>query len=105
MCWINGITLRDASLIRRMNQKIQHRWPDAAWVFLGENISFWQVRLSIIDLSDAGRQPMFYSKNIGAFYWDENKWYIDLDNNIVQIELLDNYVSIVFNGEIYITRK
>lgn len=101
MCWINWITFSDKSLINKMNEKINHRWPDARWIFFNEKISFWQVRLSIIDLSSAWRQPMFYSKNIGAFYWDEDKWYIDLNNNIVKVELLNNYFSIVFNWEIY----
>jgi asparagine synthetase B (glutamine-hydrolysing) len=31
-------------------------------VFFNKNISLGQVRLSILDLTDKGHQPMFYSK-------------------------------------------
>ncbi|MDC0534933.1 asparagine synthase (glutamine-hydrolyzing) [Francisellaceae bacterium] len=56
-----------------INQPIFHRGPDDSGVFIDKNVGLGHRRLSIIDLSEAGHQPMKY---------------------------LDKYF-IVFNGEIY----
>jgi asparagine synthase (glutamine-hydrolysing) len=74
MCGINGITWPDENLIRAMNDKTRNRGPDDSGVLLDENISLGHRRLSIIDLSPKGHQPM------------SNE---------------DDTVWIVFNGEIY----
>lgn len=74
MCGINGFNFRDKELILKMNKSIGHRGPDQTDFWLGDSISFGHDRLSIIDLSERGKQPM----------WDERR------------ELV-----IVFNGEIY----
>lgn len=58
MCGINGFTWKDASLIGRMNQALKHRGPDDNGIYLDDNISLGHCRLSIIDLSAAGKQPM-----------------------------------------------
>lgn len=60
--------------IRKMMYIMKHRGPDDEGVYIKENIGLGFVRLSIIDLSFAGHQPMF-SK--------------------------DGRYVIVFNGEIY----
>ena len=44
--------------LRGMGQAIIHRGPDAGGVYLDERIGLCHRRLSIIDLSDAGTQPM-----------------------------------------------
>jgi asparagine synthase (glutamine-hydrolysing) len=41
-----------------MTQTIAHRGPDGEGVFIGDGIALGHRRLSIIDLSDAGSQPM-----------------------------------------------
>jgi asparagine synthase (glutamine-hydrolysing) len=66
----------EAALLERMNQRIAHRGPDdAACYWLPEkHLGLAHRRLSIIDLSPLGRQPM----------WD-----------------VTGIVVIVFNGEIY----
>lgn len=79
MCGITGKINFDNSLvqeknIRLMMQKIKHRGPNDEGVFIEENIGLGFVRLSILDLSPAGHQPM-HSHN-------------------------DKYV-IIFNGEVY----
>jgi asparagine synthase (glutamine-hydrolysing) len=79
MCGICGIiNLRnfhvDELPIRRMMDEMKHRGPDDQGIFLEEGAGFGFVRLSIIDLSLAGHQPMFSPDN-------------------------DN--MIIFNGEIY----
>jgi asparagine synthase (glutamine-hydrolysing) len=79
MCGICGIInfnqqqVQEAS-IRQMMQIMKHRGPDDEGVFIYNNVGFGFVRLSIIDLSPAGHQPM-----------------ISTDGRYV----------IVFNGEIY----
>ncbi|MFA6461400.1 MAG: asparagine synthase (glutamine-hydrolyzing) [Candidatus Woesearchaeota archaeon] len=74
MCGINGFSFEDKKLIQAMNHMIHHRGPDQQGTFVEEGISLGHQRLSIIDLTENGKQPMFNE-----------------DGNIV----------IVFNGEIY----
>src|SRR6266550_4196331 len=79
MCGIAGIWGEaNEDLIRRMTETVSHRGPDDAGVKVfagpGPAISLGHRRLSIIDLSAAGHQPMANE--------DETVW-------------------IVFNGEIY----
>lgn len=79
MCGIAGFTrffdpTGDVSSLLRMGDRIAHRGPDAHGEYLDEGIGLCHRRLSIIDLSTAGNQPMFSE-----------------DGNLV----------IAFNGEIY----
>ncbi len=52
----------DPDIIRRMTDRLRHRGPDAAGIYLHPNarIALGHRRLSVIDLSDAANQP-FYS--------------------------------------------
>lgn len=74
MCGINGFNFKDQDLIVRMNNRIKHRGPDQDGIFLDDNISLGHRRLSIIDLSENGKQPLFNE---------------------------DKSLCLVFNGEIY----
>ena len=80
MCGICGIYNNDKghkveeSTLRRMADSIAHRGPDDRGFFTDENLGISNLRLSIIDLSQAGHQPM---KDESGRYW------------------------IVYNGEIY----
>jgi len=77
MCGINGFinyNNNSQTLIKKMNDKIKHRGPDGEGFYVDENISLGHRRLSVIDLSENGRQPMFNE---------------------------DNSMCIIFNGEIY----
>ena len=58
MCGINGFTWPDADLVARMNAITCHRGPDDEGVFVDDRVSLGHRRLSIIDLSPAGHQPM-----------------------------------------------
>lgn len=84
MCGISGILLRDARLhvgrdqIQRMNDAQIHRGPDADGIWTHGPLGLGHRRLSIIDISDAGRQPMGNE---------------------------DGTIWIVFNGEIYNYRE
>ncbi len=72
MCGINGFNFENKKLIHLMNETIKHRGPDFQDFKIEYGVSLGHVRLSILDLSSAGNQPMKY-----------------------------NHLSIVFNGEIY----
>lgn len=78
MCGINGFNFVDKKLINSMNDSLKHRGPDDQGILLDkkDKISLGHRRLSIIDLSKKGKQPMTYSHK-------------------------GHVVSIVFNGEIY----
>src|SRR5947207_15852642 len=81
MCGIAGFSGRfDRSLLDRMNDVIRHRGPgDADSLYLPDDgVGLVHRRLSIIDLSAAGRQPM----------WDATR-----------------SVCIVYNGEVYNSRE
>lgn len=63
MCGIVGIISFkhhpvDEVRVRQMMKVIKHRGPDDEGVFLHDNVGFGHVRLSILDLSMAGHQPM-----------------------------------------------
>ena len=77
MCGFVGFTNHiDNSnrVLQEMLDKIKHRGPDAEGTYIDEDIALGHRRLSIIDVSEAGTQPL-YSE----------------DGNLV----------LVFNGEIY----
>jgi asparagine synthase (glutamine-hydrolysing) len=63
MCGIAGIfhfdgTRPDLDLLQRMTTVLAHRGPDGEGVHIGDHIGLGHRRLAIIDLSDAGKQPM-----------------------------------------------
>lgn len=63
MCGICGIIYFDGCIVREseirtMMTLMKHRGPDDEGIFLEKNIGLGFVRLSIIDLSPAGHQPM-----------------------------------------------
>lgn len=79
MCGISGIINFNNNKVeekdlRLMMLKMKHRGPDDEGVFMENNVGFGFVRLSILDLSISGHQPMHSHNN--------------------------RYV-IVFNGEVY----
>jgi len=91
MCGINGFNFSDKSLILKMNQSIAHRGPDAEGFFTNDNVSVGHRRLSIIDLSEMGKQPMFYKEFVitynGEIYnFSELKNELKLQNHQFQSE-------------------
>ena len=79
MCGIAGLIRScspgaDEKTLQRMGEVMLHRGPDAGGVYLDDQVGLVHRRLSIIDLSPLGNQPMFYG---------------------------DGRYVIVFNGEIY----
>ena len=83
MCGISGVigiasSEEAGKVLDAMNGAISHRGPDDCGSFVVPGVALGQRRLSIIDLSSAGHQPM-----------------ISTDGNLV----------LVFNGEIYNYRE
>ena len=70
----SGYLENRAEVLERMMNRIIHRGPDMADMFMDQSVALGFRRLSIIDLSEAGRQPM------------QNR---------------QGNVTVVFNGEIY----
>ncbi|MEW4922382.1 asparagine synthase (glutamine-hydrolyzing) [Algibacter sp. 2305UL17-15] len=66
MCGISGIINKSKNKVsesdlKSMNDLIIHRGPDAEGYYYNERIGFGHRRLSILDLSKLGDQPMEYS--------------------------------------------
>ena len=61
MCGINLSinTQKDALVVERMNKATSHRGPDGTGQIESKNLALGHVRLSIIDLSESGSQPLF----------------------------------------------
>ncbi len=74
MCGIIGFNWNDNILLNKSLKEISHRGPDASGKFTDKYISLGHRRLSILDLSASGKQPM---SNESETIW------------------------IIFNGEIY----
>ncbi|MDC0056742.1 asparagine synthase (glutamine-hydrolyzing) [Alphaproteobacteria bacterium] len=77
MCGVSGIISKtgfpDKNKIISMNGMISHRGPDQSGYLEYKNLLLGHVRLSVLDITDKGRQPM----SVDGRYW------------------------IIFNGEVY----
>jgi asparagine synthase (glutamine-hydrolysing) len=67
MCGIAGFNFKDPAVIEAMADAMQHRGPDDRGTYLDENVSLGHTRLSILDLSLKGHQPMFFA-NLAIVY-------------------------------------
>jgi len=75
MCGFVGIFRRDDErvdpvLVRRMLKPLEHRGPDDNGVWCGERVGLGHVRLSILDLSERGHQPIIDRGNAGALVYN-----------------------------------
>lgn len=86
MCGIAGYVttknIHDSSVIKKMTDIIAHRGPNGEGHYIYENIALGHRRLSIIDLSDAGHQPMLYRDRYVITYNGEIYNYIELKKNL-----------------------
>jgi asparagine synthase (glutamine-hydrolysing) len=86
MCGICGIFHQqsekpvDENMLQEMNKILVHRGPDDDGVWTDGNIGLGHRRLSIIDLSKKGRQPMHYGENLVISFNGEIYNYIELRN-------------------------
>jgi asparagine synthase (glutamine-hydrolysing) len=69
-------------IIRNMNDKVIHRGPDDEGYYFGDGFAFGHRRLSIIDTSAAGHQPM--QKNADCIVFNGMVYnYIELRNELI----------------------
>ncbi|MEP7319153.1 MAG: asparagine synthase (glutamine-hydrolyzing) [Panacibacter sp.] len=81
MCGIAGIISKDQELlssVKKMTDVMVHRGPDGDGFYRWNNTAFGHRRLSIIDLSDNGKQPMHYQNKYTITYNGEVYNYIEL---------------------------
>ena len=96
MCWINWfigkLKNNPKKTLEKMNKSIKHRWPDDDGIFFDEKNNIWlgHVRLSILDLTEAWHQPMFYNKKTWAG-----------SEKFQKENILHYNISITYNWEIY----
>ncbi len=74
MCGICGFNSKDDKSIKVLTDLLRHRGPDQTGVFTDDKVSLGHRRLSILDLTEHGRQPMTNE---------------------------DGTVRVVFNGEVF----
>lgn len=89
MCGISGIinkdwTLIDKNELKRINDIIFHRGPDSEGFYLHNNLGFGHRRLSILDLSPLGHQPMNYLDKYCITYNGEIYNYIEIKAELLQ---------------------
>jgi asparagine synthase (glutamine-hydrolysing) len=91
MCGIAGIIATDPGLVtaqrmKGMTDAIAHRGPDgeACWLSPGGNTVLGHRRLSIIDLSATGAQPMHYAGRYTIVYNGEIYNYLELKQSLQQ---------------------
>lgn len=84
MCGICGFYgFEDEPVLKRMVRSLSHRGPDASGFYTDNNISFGHTRLSIIDTSDKGKQPMSNENGtIWITYNGETYNFMDLKKNL-----------------------
>ena len=73
MCGISGIVSKNKEhiavpVMEQMLLSIQHRGPDGKAIWQSENIILGHHRLSIIDLSSSGNQPMHFREKYTIVY-------------------------------------
>ncbi len=83
MCGIAGIVHRRqkhlySKKIREMLSLIQHRGPDDCGIHEDDSFSFGHVRLSILDTTSAGHQPMLWGDKYVITYNGEIYNYLEL---------------------------
>ena len=84
MCGIAGIYNNNKeSLVQKMTDLMEHRGPDDKGFFTDEKIALGHRRLSIIDLSEKGHQPM-QRDNLVIVYNGEIYNYIELRKELEQ---------------------
>ncbi len=89
MCGIGGIINKNNKsveelLIHQMTDIIAHRGPDSSGSFLYKNIAFGHRRLSILDLSSSGHQPMKYLDDLVITYNGEIYNFIEIREELIQ---------------------
>jgi asparagine synthase (glutamine-hydrolysing) len=89
MCGVCGVINQDgkpvsAEEIKSINDLVTHRGPDDEGYFFGSNFALGHRRLSILDLSEAGHQPMHFQDKYVLIFNGEIYNYIELRDELEQ---------------------
>ncbi len=90
MCGISGIIYKNKNKkdyeveIKSMNKLINHRGPDDNGIYVEDSFAFGHTRLSIIDVSDAGHQPMSYGNRYVITYNGEVYNYLEIKDELLK---------------------
>ena len=89
MCGISGIINKNISKvdrkeIQKINDLIAHRGPDSEGFYFEKNFAFGHRRLSILDLSSDGHQPMHYLDKYTITYNGEVYNYLEIKEELIK---------------------
>ena len=89
MCGISGIINKNISKvdrkeIQKINDLIAHRGPDSEGFYFEKNFAFGHRRLSILDLSIDGHQPMHYLDKYTITYNGEVYNYLEIKDELLK---------------------
>ena len=89
MCGISGIINKNISKvdrkeIQKINDLIAHRGPDSEGFYFEKNFAFGHRRLSILDLSIDGHQPMHYLDKYTITYNGEVYNYLEIREELIK---------------------
>ncbi|MCG3670036.1 asparagine synthase (glutamine-hydrolyzing) [Aliarcobacter butzleri] len=89
MCGISGIINKNTSKvdnkeIQKINDLIAHRGPDSEGFYFEKNFAFGHRRLSILDLSIDGHQPMHYLDKYTITYNGEVYNYLEIKDELLK---------------------
>lgn len=107
MCGICGIIKFDNSpaepeKIQKMMKVMKHRGPDDEGMFIEDKVGLGFVRLSIIDLSPLGHQPMFSGSKVTSNNVTRDKTLRQAQGDIHrEVQNANGRFVIVYNGEVY----
>jgi asparagine synthase (glutamine-hydrolysing) len=87
MCGISGIINKNGLKVKpediqNINDLISHRGPDDEGFYFEKNFAFGHRRLSILDLSSDGHQPMEYLNKYTITYNGEVYNYLEIKNEL-----------------------
>ena len=74
MCGISGFNWADEDKLKSMMKELANRGPDDSGTYIDDNVSLGHNRLSIIDLSAAGHQPMFDPAKEFVIIYNGKRW-------------------------------
>ena len=89
MCGISGLIYKNHqnvnnTIVKDMNNIISHRGPDDEGFYFDKNLSFGHRRLSILDLSSDGHQPMHFSNKYTITYNGEVYNYLEIKDELIK---------------------
>ena len=103
MCGITGIIgpiSGKYELIQKMNDALIHRGPDGSGIYISENqnVGFGHRRLSIIELSTLGAQPMHFINRYTITFNGEIYNYLEIKHFLQK----DQHI---FNNQLFLWEK